>query len=75
MNSPDYPHPDYSRLEERVARLEATCEYILEELREIKADMREMRRDMVVDFRILFGAIIAVAVGLTGIMAKGFGWI
>ncbi|WP_347557157.1 hypothetical protein [Robbsia sp. KACC 23696] len=27
------------------------------------------------DFRILFGATIAVAVGLAGLMAKGFHWV
>ena len=40
----------------------------------LKTDLREMRRDMRVDFRILFGAIIAVALGLAGLMAKGFHW-
>ena len=53
-----------------------------EELREIRSDMREMRGDMremrrasTTDFRILFGALIAVAVGLAGTMARAFGWI
>ncbi len=27
------------------------------------------------DFRIIFGALIAVALGLAGLMAKGFHWI
>jgi hypothetical protein len=27
------------------------------------------------DFRVLFGALIAIAVGLAGIMAKGFHWL
>ncbi len=31
-------------------------------------------RDREFDFRLLFGALIAVALGLAGMMAKGFGW-
>jgi hypothetical protein len=27
------------------------------------------------DFRLLLGALISVAVGLVGVMAKGFGWL
>lgn len=27
------------------------------------------------DFRILFGALIAVTLGLAGLMARGFGWL
>lgn len=46
---------------------------------ELKADVRELRRDVAgirtTDFRLLFGAIIAVALGLAGVMAKGFGWL
>ena len=38
-------------------------------------ELREIRKEMRIDFRILFGALIAVAIGLTGVMAKGFGWI
>lgn len=34
-----------------------------------------LRDRMERDFRILFGAIIAVALGLAGLMAKGFHWL
>lgn len=43
--------------------------------RDGQSDVRELRRDARSDFRILFGAIIAVALGLAGLMAKGFGWL
>jgi len=41
----------------------------------VKADVRGLRADARTDFRILFGAIIAVALGLAGLMAKGFHWL
>jgi hypothetical protein len=42
--------------------------------REAKAEFTAVRSDMRTDFRLLFGATIAVALGLAGMMAKGFGW-
>jgi len=62
-------------MEARVAKLESTCEHILRELSEMKADIRELRSDTKQDFRVLFGAIIFVALGLAGVMARGFGWL
>jgi hypothetical protein len=62
-------------MEARVAKLEAHLEHIQSDLTEIKADIREIRRDARTDFRLLFGAIIFVALGLAGLMAKGFHWV
>jgi len=62
-------------MEARVAKLESTTEYIQRDIAELKVDARELRQDLKTDFRILFGAIIAVALGLAGLMAKGFGWL
>jgi hypothetical protein len=62
-------------MEARVAKLEAHVEHIQQDLNEIKADIREMKRDARSDFRMLFGALIFVALGLAGLMAKGFHWI
>ncbi|HVB17302.1 MAG TPA: hypothetical protein VNF04_12260 [Stellaceae bacterium] len=62
-------------MEARVAKLEAYIERIYKELDEIKSDIREIKRDARSDFRQLFGAIIIVALGLAGLMAKGFHWI
>ena len=50
-------------MEARVAKLEAAVEHIFD----IKKDIRE-------DFRILFGSLIITALGLAGLMAKGFKW-
>ncbi|EAA8781304.1 hypothetical protein LEX56_002881 [Salmonella enterica] len=62
-------------MEARVAKLESDVTHIDSTLQEMKSDMREMRRDLRSDFRILFGALITVAIGLAGIMARGFHWI
>ncbi|HBT3381382.1 TPA: hypothetical protein MBF67_003336 [Klebsiella aerogenes] len=61
-------------LEARVAKLESDIDHIKVTLKEIKDDVREIKRDARSDFRILFGALITVALGLAGIMAKGFHW-
>lgn len=58
-----------------ITRLEAHVSHIDQTLTDIKADVRDMRKDMRTDFRLLFGSLIALAIGLTGIMAKGFGWL
>lgn len=77
MNS---PRPDAPvGLTERVSRLEASVIHLIDDVRELRNDVREMRRDIVtirtVDFRLLFGAIIVSALGLAGILARGFGWL
>lgn len=65
-------------LEARVAKLEATMELVQRDVAELKVDVRELRKDITgirtTDFRLLFGAIITVALGLAGLMAKGFHW-
>lgn len=68
-------------MEARLVRLETLAEVtgksladIKGDVREVRQDMKEMRKDMQTDFRILFGSLIFVALGLAGIMAKGFGW-
>ena len=60
---------------ERVAKLEVRVERIQSDINEIKSDVREIKRDARTDFRLLFGALIFVALGLAGLMAKGFHWI
>ena len=66
-------------MEARVAKLEAAMEYVQRDIGELKSEVREIRKDITgirtTDFRILFGAIIAVALGLAGLMAKGFHWL
>jgi hypothetical protein len=66
-------------MEARIAKLEATVEHIQSDVRDIKTEMREVRQDVTgirtTDFRLILGAIIAVALGLAGIMAHGFHWL
>ncbi|HUL83765.1 MAG TPA: hypothetical protein VL131_16575 [Gammaproteobacteria bacterium] len=41
----------------------------------MRQDLKDIRVDARTDFRVLFGSIIAVAIGLSALLAKGFGWI
>lgn len=71
--------PDNGEMEARVAKLEASMEFVQRDVADLKADVREIKKDITgirtTDFRLTFGAIIAVALGLAGLMAKGFHWI
>ncbi|MBT9425804.1 hypothetical protein KI694_09710 [Enterobacter oligotrophicus] len=65
----------------RVARIESDISYIKRDIQDLKgdikdvrSDIKDIRSDMRTDFRITFTALIAVALGLAGIMARGFGW-
>jgi len=69
-------------VEGRMGRMESDISYIKRDisdlkvdLKDVKTEMKDIRMDMRNDFRILFGAIIAVTLGLASIMAKGFGWL
>jgi hypothetical protein len=62
-------------MEAKVAKLENAVEHMQRDISEIKIDIREIQKDFRTDFRLLFGAIIAVALGLTGLIAKGFHWV
>ncbi|BDO97583.1 TPA: hypothetical protein ACXGCQ_004717 [Escherichia coli] len=62
-------------MQARVAKLESDVEHIKHTLKEMKDDIREIKRDARSDFRLLFGAIISVALGLAALMAKGFHWL
>ncbi|MEO8543467.1 MAG: hypothetical protein ABI434_07785 [Burkholderiaceae bacterium] len=66
-------------MEARVAKLEAGLEHVQKDIAELKADVRSIRDAITgirtTDFRIMFGAIITVALGLSALMAKGFHWL
>ncbi|MBO1080876.1 hypothetical protein [Roseomonas haemaphysalidis] len=73
-------------MEARIAVLEQIARTTSESLTEIKTEIRGLKTTVETkleaarerhdrDFRITFGAIIAVALGLAGLMAKGFRWI
>jgi anti-sigma-K factor RskA len=43
--------------------------------KEVRSEFRDVRYQARTDFRLLFGALITVAVGMAALMAKGFHWI
>src|SRR6187402_2735604 len=43
--------------------------------KEVRSEFRDVRYQARTDFRLLFGAIITVAVGMIALMAKGFHWV
>jgi hypothetical protein len=69
-------------MEVRVARLETSVSHIERDIAEMKIDARSMRQSidqlrdrMEADFRITWAGIMALGLGLAGLMAKGFGWL
>lgn len=64
----------YSAMETKIAKLESAAEHTQTDIAAIKTDIREIKQDSRIDFRLLFAAIIAVALGLATMMAKGFQW-
>lgn len=73
---------DNGGMEAKIARLESDMSHISKTLDEVKLDVREIRRDIqdvrkeaTRDYRTLFAALITVAIGLAGLMAKGFNWL
>lgn len=67
--------PDNAGMEARVAKMEAGMSHVERDIAEMKTDLREIKRDQRADFRLLFGAIIATTLGISGLMAKGFHWL
>ena len=55
--------PGGGNMEARISKLEALMEYV-------RSDIGDIKRDI----RLLLGAIIGTALGLAGLMAKGFKW-
>lgn len=41
----------------------------------VSEEFKQVRAEIRTDFRLLFGALITVTLGLAGLMAKGFGWL
>ena len=62
-------------MEARMAKVEAALDHIGRDMTDVKIDIRSLRDHARTDFRVLFGAVIAVALGLAALMAKGFHWI
>lgn len=73
-------------MEARVAKLESDVEFIKRDIADIKQDVRDMRTELKndlkeirceirSDFRTVWAGMFAIALGLAGMMAKGFGWL
>lgn len=58
-------------MESRISQLEAKVDHMQRDIDELKAEVRAIRTT---DFRLLFSAIIAVALGVASLLANGFGW-
>lgn len=67
--------PDNTGMDARVAKLEVTVEYIQRDISEIKSDVKSLRNKVDSHFLITGGMIIATALGLAGLLAKGFHWL
>ena len=65
----------FDGMEGRLSAVETHIEHIRADIAGMKVDGREHRKATDRDFRILFGALIAVALGLAGLIGKGFGWL
>lgn len=63
------------RIAQSVSRLEADVAHLQKDVGSLKTDVGQIRERQDRDFRLLFGAVITVALGLGGLMAKGFGWV
>nr|WP_287860721.1 hypothetical protein [Klebsiella sp.] len=74
-NSSSPPGGGIGNMESKLSRLESEVGHINGAMKELGNDVKELRRDSRTDFRLLFGSLIAVALGLAGLMAKGFHWI
>lgn len=74
-NSSSPPGGGSGNMESKLSRLESEVGHINGAMKELGNDVKELRRDSRTDFRLLFGSLIAVALGLAGLMAKGFHWI
>jgi len=62
-------------MEARLAKLEASMEYVQRDISDIKIDIRRIHDTIDKNLKLYFTGLISVALGLTGIVAKGFGWI
>lgn len=59
-------------LGERVARVEIGIDFLRADIKNLGEGLLAVRTT---DFRLMFGALIGVALPLSAMMAKGFGWL
>lgn len=63
------------RMTQSIGKLEADMSHVQKDIGTMKTDIGQIRDRQDRDFRLLFGALITLALGLGGLMAKGFGWL
>ena len=63
------------RMAQRTGKLEADMTHVQKDIGVMKNDVSQIRERQDRDFRLLFGAVITVALGLGGLVAKSFGWL
>lgn len=64
-----------AQIDNRLGRVEVIVEHVKEDVRDLRIEVRGVRDQARVDFRLLFGALISMALGMTALMARGFHWI
>jgi hypothetical protein len=64
-----------AQIDNRLGRVEVIVEHVKEDVRDLRIEVRGVRDQARVDFRLLFGALISIALGMTALMARGFHWI
>jgi len=62
-------------MEARLAKLEASMEYVQKDVADIKTDIPRIHDSVDKNLKLYFAGLIFVALGLAGIMARGFGWL
>jgi len=62
-------------MEARIAVLKEIAVSTRATLKDLRDDLRTVRDRQEADFRILFAALIGLALGMAGLMAKGFHWV
>jgi hypothetical protein len=67
--------PRVAVLEEIATSTKQILSDIRAEMRDLRTDLRDMRQRQERDFRLLFGAIILVAIGLAGLIARTQHWL
>ena len=73
--APPLANSDNDHMDDRITKLELALDYVKRDIGEMKIDIRELKKDSREDFRVIFGAVIAMGLALSGLMAKGFGWL
>jgi hypothetical protein len=64
-----------SGIEGRIAKLESSVEHIESDVKEIKDDLRTLLKGGIAAFVLTWAGLIASALGLAYLMAKGFKWL